>query len=109
MIWGNLMRKVLLTGVGAALLTKEKIEEVVAELVRQGAINTEEGSSLSNELMNRANAERERLGLKIREEIQRNMRESGLVTEVELSQLKQEVTLLRQRVVELENHSVQGD
>lgn len=100
---GEIMRKLLLTGVGAALLTKEKIEEVVGDMVNQGKISKEEGAGLVNDLVNRANLERERMNLKVKEEVQRNLRRSGMVTEADLRELKQELYTLRDRVVQLEN------
>jgi polyhydroxyalkanoate synthesis regulator phasin len=105
----DLIRKILLTSVGAALLTREKIEEVVSELINQGEISNEEGVGLTQEMVKRANAERKRLEFKVHEEIRRNMVNSGLATEVELNQLRQEIVLLRQRVVELENKAVPGE
>lgn len=100
---GEMMKKMMLTGVGAVLFTKDRIEDMVSEMVHQGTISQEEGNSLMQELINKANQERSRMNQRVRTEIQSYMKGSGLVTETEVENLRQEVTKLHQRIAQLEN------
>ena len=47
---GNDLKKILLAGIGAAAVTAEKSQQVVAELVRRGELTVEQGKSLGEEL-----------------------------------------------------------
>ena len=50
----DLVKKVLYTGLGAAALTKEKIEELASELVAKGAVSETEGRRLADELLEKS-------------------------------------------------------
>ena len=47
---GESIRKLLLAGIGAAAVTKEKGEEVLRELVKKGELTVEQGKVLNEEL-----------------------------------------------------------
>ena len=47
---GERIRKLILAGIGAALATKEKSEEVLKELVKKGELTVEQGKVLNEEL-----------------------------------------------------------
>ena len=47
---GESIRKLLLAGIGAAVVTKEKGEDVLRELVRKGELTVEQGKVLNEEL-----------------------------------------------------------
>ena len=51
---GEAIRRVLATGLGLAVLTKEKAEELVNEFVRQGELSREEGERLLDDITRRA-------------------------------------------------------
>lgn len=47
---GESIRKLILAGIGAAVATKEKSEEVLKELVKKGELTVEQGKVLNEEL-----------------------------------------------------------
>ncbi len=47
----ELMKKGLMAGIGAVVLTTEKVQETVRKLVEEGKISTEEGEKLAQELV----------------------------------------------------------
>ena len=47
---GEIIRKLILAGIGAAVATKEKSEEVLKELVKKGELTVEQGKVLNEEL-----------------------------------------------------------
>ncbi len=64
----DLLEKTLLLGLGAALLTKEKMEKTVSELVEKGKLTQDESGKLMNEMITRGREEREALKSMIQEE-----------------------------------------
>lgn len=48
----ELIRKSVLLGLGAASLTKEKVDNLVAELVKRKAINTKDGRWIAKQVLN---------------------------------------------------------
>ena len=44
---GESIRKLILAGIGAAVATKEKSEEVLKELVKKGELTVEQGKVLN--------------------------------------------------------------
>ena len=52
----DLLKKALSLGFGALLVSKDKIEDVVNELVKKGELGQEEGKDLVNELIEKGEA-----------------------------------------------------
>lgn len=94
----DLVKKTLLTGLGAALLTKEKIEEVANVFVEKGKLSEQEGRALADELLTRSEESREELKKQIEERIQAALEKMDLAKKSELEELKQEMEELRQSV-----------
>lgn len=59
----EMFQRVMLLGIGAASLTREKVEELVNDLVEKGRITAEEGRQLLDETTDKARKE----GLNIKE------------------------------------------
>jgi len=47
----EIFRKLLLAGIGAAAITKEKIEDIVRKLIKQGEISKEEEMKLLKKVL----------------------------------------------------------
>jgi polyhydroxyalkanoate synthesis regulator phasin len=63
----ELLRKTYLAGLGLATLTKERIEEIVDELVKRGEIAEQDRRKVLDDLLSRAREEQRRLTQKITE------------------------------------------
>lgn len=98
----DLLKKIIFTGLGAAVITKEKAEELISKLVDEGDLSEEEGRTLIKEFQERAQRERERIALRIKEELEKKYETAGLVTKGELELLRLEIRDLSVRVKELE-------
>ena len=61
----DLIRKVMYTGLGAAALTKDKIEELAAELVKKGTVSEMEGRRLAEEMFEKTQTAKKDLQLQI--------------------------------------------
>lgn len=57
----NLIRKSILLGIGAASMTKEKIDELVGEFVKKKAITTKEGEWVARKVLSEIAKNKRRL------------------------------------------------
>lgn len=108
----DLLKRVLFTGLGAVVITKERLEEMIHKLINEGEMSQEEGSSLINEFQSRVKKEQEWLVGKIKEELEKRYSTAGLVSKGELELLRLEMMDLSVRIKELEEKMVgeeQGD
>ena len=101
------LRKIFLTGIGAAAMTYDKAIEVVDSLVQKGRLSVEEGRVLSEELKrdvkikaenvkSKANEKFEEIKPITKEDMQDIFKELDFAT-------KEEVNELKNRITELEN------
>lgn len=98
----DLLKKILYTGLGAAVVTKEKAEELVTTLIHEGEISEEEGRTIIKDFQERARVEQEKIVTRIKEELERKYENVGLVTKKELEHLRLEIRDLNVRLKELE-------
>lgn len=63
----ELLKKGLFAGIGAAVLTTEKIQESIRRLVEEGKITTEEGEKLTEDLIASGERQWEEISAKIAE------------------------------------------
>jgi polyhydroxyalkanoate synthesis regulator phasin len=67
----DLIHKIVYTGIGLAAMTEQKAQEIVNELVKQGEVSSEEGKTLTKELMEKARHHKEELKKTISEEVKK--------------------------------------
>lgn len=61
----ELLRKTYLAGLGLATLTKDRVEEIVDELVKRGEVAEQDRRKVMDDLLERAREEQQRLTQKI--------------------------------------------
>lgn len=91
----ELVKKTLLTGVGVAALTKEKIEEVAKDFVEKGKMTEQEGRDLVNDLVSRSDESRLELQKQIGEKVEMVLEKMDLAKKSEVDALKLEIAELR--------------
>ena len=100
----DLIERTFLAGMGAAALTKDRIEELVEELVNRGQINTDEGRDVLERLVARSREEARSVLKKADSSLHGAYRELGLSSKHELEELTLRVQQLEHRVQLLEAH-----
>lgn len=98
-----MLKQMLYAGIGLAAITKEKAEEVVAELVKKGEMSKEEGKDMLNTFMNRMQEESEKLKQKIDEQVENTISSMNLVRKSELDKILQKLTELEKRLDEIDS------
>ena len=91
----ELLKNVVYTGIGAAFLTKEKIEELKDDFVRQGKIGQDEGKRFVDELVQKTDAVKDSLDLKITQIVEAKIKQLNIVTTDDLADLRRQVEELQ--------------
>lgn len=73
----DLLKKTYLVGLGFASLTREKVEEVVDELVKKGEVAEKDRKQVFEDLMTRAKEEQQKFSQSVRETVHKVMGEIG--------------------------------
>ena len=95
--FGEGIRKLILAGVGAVAVTKEKSEAVVRELIKKGELTVEQGKVLNEELKhNIKEAIRENVQVNVVEEPDDLMDAVDAMDDTQLEALKQRIQAAEQ-------------
>jgi polyhydroxyalkanoate synthesis regulator phasin len=100
----GLLEEVVLAGVGAAALTKERADELVDELTKKGKITGDDARELVDDVMGRWRGDAVRMSERAGSTLTTLFRELGLITrreyeelELRLAQLEHRLRLLEKR------------
>lgn len=88
------LRKIGLLGLGIAVLTKEKAEEVAGDLVKKGEISQEEGKTLAKDMMAEAEKQRKELTKKIDEEVKKALKKVDFASKDDIKRLEKKIDKL---------------
>jgi len=91
----EIIKNIVYTGIGAAFLTKEKIEALKDDLVQQGKMKEDEGREFVNDLVKKTAAIKDSLDLKITEIIEEKIKQFDIVTKDEFTGLQRQVKELQ--------------
>src|SRR5204863_5698187 len=94
----ELAEEILLAGVGAVALTKERADELVGELAQKGKLTQDDARDLVDEVMGRWRGDALRLGERASTTFSGFFRELGLVTRREHEELELRLAQLEHRL-----------
>src|SRR5580704_12048591 len=94
----DLIKKALYTGVGLAVLTKEKAEELVRDLTQQAKLSEQEGKELFDSLLKQSENARNDLQSKLDETVLAVVKRLNLATKDEVASLKAKIEELSAKV-----------
>lgn len=97
----DLIKKAVLTGLGVASLTKEKIEEFGRELMDKGKLTEQEGAKFVVEMQKRADESREALKNQTDKLVEAALSRMQLAKGSDLEKLQAEIASLRKEIEEL--------
>ena len=96
----DVIKKVLLTGVGVAALSKEKIEDLAKDLAEKGKMSEQEGKALVNQLLTSSDEARQDLQKQVEEKVQKVLEKMDLARKSEIDALKLEIEALKKAATE---------
>jgi polyhydroxyalkanoate synthesis regulator phasin len=98
----ELLKKGLMAGIGAVVLTTEKLQEAVRKFVDEGKITTEEGEKLVQELVKSGERQWEEMSTKVSETTKKWSEDAEIIRRQEFQELKERVDSLEQRLDQIE-------
>jgi polyhydroxyalkanoate synthesis regulator phasin len=98
----DLLERTFLLGVGAAALTKDRIQTLVDEFVRRGQLSAEEGKGMVDDLMDRSKQQARSAVGKANSSLQGAYRDLGLATKRETEDIDLRLRQLEHRIRLLE-------
>ncbi len=98
----ELVKKTLLTGVGVAALSKEKIEDLAKDLIEKGKMTEQEGKKLVDQLLSSSEEARQDLQKQIEEKIQAVLEKMDLAKKSDFDALKLEIEELQKKADQAE-------
>jgi polyhydroxyalkanoate synthesis regulator phasin len=94
----DLAEETLLAGVGAVVLTKERVDELVDELSAKGKLTREDARELVDDMVGRWRGDAVRIGERATSTLGTVFREVGLVTRREYEELELRLAQLEHRL-----------
>ena len=104
----ELMRQILLAGLGAGVITKEKAKEAVSELVEQGRLTVEEAERLVERLVESGGQQWEDTRTDFRQLLSRAAETATVARRSDLDELGARLRNVEQRLTMLENTVARG-
>jgi polyhydroxyalkanoate synthesis regulator phasin len=93
----ELIKRMGLMGLGLAILTKEKADELAAELVEKGQMNQEDSAAFVSDLVKKSEKQKTDLEKKINEEIKKAVGKLNLATKDDIKKLEKRIILLEKK------------
>lgn len=91
----SIFSKAILAGMGALSLTREKVEEVVDDLVKRGEISLDEKQGVLSDLVKAAEKRHDEAQEFIRKEVRKVLNALDIPTRQEFNALREEIEQLR--------------
>lgn len=97
----RLIEKSMLLGLGVLTLTRDKVVQVVNNLVEEGEVRAEDAPGIVDKLVTRGEEEREELRKLMREELDKRRIRGPMVSHKDIEDLGQKIDALAARIDEL--------
>lgn len=103
---GETFERLILLQIGAAAATRERVQEIVEDLIEQGRVQREEGRTLVDQVVGRARERSEGARSLLDASVQQGLRRGGVPTREDHEDLLFRVEQLEHRVKMLEDRPV---
>lgn len=100
----SLFKDILVTGLGALVITKEKAEGLIEKMVKQGDITREEGKELLQKFLQKSEEKTDKLTQRITGDIKDRLHQAGFATKKDLEELQLQINDLKEEI-----HSLKMD
>ena len=93
----QLLKKLILSGIGVLALTQEKIEELVDDLAKKGEIAWGEKEGLLAELIEKGKKQREEVERKIKKRVEEVISQINIATKKDVERLEKKIDELKKK------------
>jgi len=91
----ELLKNVMYAGVGAAFLTKEKIEELKDELIDKGKLKSGDGKDFVDDMLKKSETAKDQLELWVNLRVEEKIKKLNLATASDVADLKRQIEELQ--------------
>ncbi|NLX18766.1 MAG: hypothetical protein GXY53_05715, partial [Desulfobulbus sp.] len=91
----EILKSFMYAGIGAAFMTKEKVEELKSELIAKGRMSQEEGKQFVDDLLRKSEKAKDQLDLWITKRVEDRVRQLNLATKDEIAELQRKIEELQ--------------
>lgn len=99
----NILKQLLMIGVGTTSLVAEKIQEVTDQWVKEGTIDSEQAKSFMDDIMQRLKLDQGNLEELLQRQMRNVMQDIGVPRQSELDELRGRLDRLERQIRDLEN------
>lgn len=99
----NLLRQLLMLGIGTTSLVAERMRQVTEEWVRDGKLNPEQARGFVDDFMSQFNVDQKTLEVQMQRQIRNIMQDLGVPRQAEMDELRGRLDRLERQLRELEN------
>ena len=99
----DLIKKTMLTGIGAVALTKEKIEEIAQEFVDRGKLSEQEGEKIVKDMLDKTEESKEQFRKQTEQIVETTLGKMQLARASDIKKLRAEISSLKKKIEELDN------
>ncbi|MDD3500435.1 hypothetical protein [Sulfurovum sp.] len=85
-----MIKEIIYTGLGGAVLLKERVDEEIKKLEERGKLSKEDADKFLEKLQTRGEEEEEKLKSRLKEALKEVIDEMGLATKADIEALKKE-------------------
>lgn len=98
----DLIKKAMLTGVGLASISIDKIDEIAKELMEQGNLTEQEGRKLVQEMMGYAEKSKEELEKQVAYYVEKAMDKMDVARKKDVEELRETLLQLQEKIEKAE-------
>ncbi|MGL5194672.1 MAG: phasin family protein [Chroococcales cyanobacterium] len=99
----NLLKQLLLIGIGTTSLVAEKIKEVSDQWVQDGKLNPDQAKHFVDDLMQQMKSEQGNFEVQVQRQIRNVMQDLGVPRQAEMDELRGRLDRLERQIRDLEN------
>jgi polyhydroxyalkanoate synthesis regulator phasin len=94
----DLIKKSVMAGIGAAMVTKEKVEEALGDFVRQGKVSAADAAIMAEKIAEQGRREFDELGSRLSAKVKEFNAKADEKTQARLTALEQRVRVLEEKL-----------
>lgn len=99
----NLLKQLLMLGIGTTSLVAEKLQEVTDQWVKDGTLNSDQAKVFMDEMMQRLKLEQGNFEELLQRQMRNVMQDVGVPRQSELDELRGRLDRLERQIRDLEN------
>lgn len=99
----NLIRQLLMIGIGTTSLVADKLKEVSDQWVQDGKLNSDQAQSFVDDLMQQIKSEQGNFEAQMERQMRNVMQDIGVPRQAEMDELRGRLDRLERQVRDLEN------